>query len=58
MFKRLFGSGTHSSLINAAFSDVSSMLAQSGRMFDLAVEALLDNRPLSADLGADGRLSR
>ena len=50
MFKRLFGSGTHSSLIDAAFSDVSSMLAQSGRMFDLAVEALLDNRPLSADL--------
>ena len=26
------------------------MLAQSGRMFDLAVEALLDNQPLAADL--------
>ncbi len=50
MFRRLFGPGTHSSLIDAAFSDVSSMLAQSGRMFDLAVEALLDNQPLAADL--------
>jgi phosphate transport system protein len=50
MFRRLFGPDVHSSLIDSAFKDVSSMLAQSARMFDLAVEALLENKPLSANL--------
>jgi len=51
MFKRLFKPGTQSSLIDAAFSDVSSMLAQSENMFDLAIKALLDNQPITkADL--------
>ncbi|MFQ5928592.1 MAG: PhoU domain-containing protein [Acidobacteriota bacterium] len=52
MFRRLFGPDAHSTLIEAAFKDVSSMLAQSARMFDLAVQALLENEPLSADLDA------
>ena len=49
MFDRLFG--THDSgLIEAAFRDVSSMLAQAARMFDLAVESFFDNQPLAVDL--------
>ncbi len=50
MFKRLFGSETSSTLIEAAFRDVSGMLEQSALMFDHALGALLDNQPLTVDL--------
>ena len=50
MFERLFGSKTPSILIGSAFEDVSTMLHQSARMLDMALEALLDNKPLEVDL--------
>lgn len=50
MFDRLFGSTTPSVLIESAFEDVSTMLKQSARMLDMALEALLDNEPLEVDL--------
>lgn len=50
MFERLFGPGAKSTLIDAAYRDVSEMLRQSARMFDYAVAALLDNQPLEVDL--------
>ncbi len=50
MFERLFGSETSSTLIEAAFRDVSGMLDQSAKMFDHALAALLDNQPLTVDL--------
>lgn len=50
MFDRLFGSKTPSVLIESAFDDVSTMLRQSARMLDMALEALLDNKPLEVDL--------
>lgn len=50
MFERFFGKATGSTLIEAAFDDVSSMLQQSARMLDLALRALLENEPLEVDL--------
>lgn len=50
MLQRLFGSDPQSRLIEAAFRDVSEMLAQSGRMLDHSLAALLDNQPLEVDL--------
>jgi phosphate transport system protein len=50
MFERFFGSGTHSSLIEAAFRDFSEMLQQSIKMLELSLAALLDNEPLEVDL--------
>ena len=50
MFERLFGSNTSSTLIEAAFRDVSKMLEQSGEMLDHALAALLNNQTLSVDL--------
>jgi len=50
MFERLFPSAGRSKLIDAAFSDVSTMLRQSARMLELAMGALLDGRPLEVDL--------
>ncbi len=53
MLQKLFGTGKPSTLVEAAFRDVGGMLEQAGRMFDLALEALLDNRELDGDLEAD-----
>jgi phosphate uptake regulator len=50
MFKGIFSGAQRSTLIDAAFEDVSEMLRVSSRMLDLALEALLDNQPLRADL--------
>lgn len=50
MFERWFGAGEKSTLVEAAFRDVSTMLAQSARMLDLALATLLDNAPLEVDL--------
>jgi phosphate uptake regulator len=50
MFERWFGAGVKSTLVEAAFQDVSTMLAQSARMLDLALATLLDNAPLEVDL--------
>ena len=52
MFERWFGKQEGSVLIQEAFEDVSTMLRQSGKMFDLAAEALLENRALESDLDA------
>ena len=52
MFKNLFSSAQPSTLIEAAFRDVSEMLEQSGAMLDHSLAALLDNRPLEVDLRA------
>jgi phosphate uptake regulator len=50
MFKGIFSGAQRSPLIESAFDDISEMLRQSARMLDLALESLLDNRPLQADL--------
>jgi len=51
MFPRLFrDQPSTSTLIEAAFRDVSEMLTQSGRMLDHALAALLDNAALEVDL--------
>ncbi len=50
MFERLFGVGERSTLIESAFEDISAMLAQSEKMLDIALAAMLDNEPLEADL--------
>ncbi len=52
MFERWFGRQEGSVLIQEAFEDVSTMLRQSAKMFDLAAEALLENRELQSDLDA------
>lgn len=52
MFDKLFGPAGPSTLLEAALDDVSEMLATSRRMLELAVRALLDNRPLETDLDA------
>lgn len=49
---RLFGKKPSSVLLESAFDDVSDMLQHSGRMLDLAVQALLENEPLGVDLDA------
>jgi Na+/phosphate symporter len=48
MLRGLFGE--KSTLIDAAFRDLSSMLQQGAKMFDLALASLLDNADLTADL--------
>ena len=50
MFERWFGAGEKSTLVEAAFRDVSVMLRQSARMLDHALATLLDNAPLEVDL--------
>jgi len=50
MFEQLFGSGKGSSLVEAAFEDVSTMLKQSAKMLDYSLSALLDNQTLQVDL--------
>ncbi|MDH3744362.1 MAG: hypothetical protein OES47_04590 [Acidobacteriota bacterium] len=50
MFERLFGSGKPSTLVEAAFRDITTMLQQSARMLDLSLGALLDNQELEVDL--------
>jgi phosphate uptake regulator len=50
MFERIFGTGPRSTLIEAAFDDISSMLEQGRGMMSLAVGALLGNQPLGVDL--------
>ena len=50
MFEQLFGSGKGSSLVEAAFEDVSTMLKQSAKMLDFSLSALLDNQELQVDL--------
>jgi len=50
MFERLFGRSARSSLIDAAFRDINEMLDQADKMLDLALVALLDNKPLHVDL--------
>jgi phosphate uptake regulator len=50
MLERVFGLGSKSTLVEAAFRDVSSMLQQSARMLDHALAALLRNEELAVDL--------
>jgi phosphate uptake regulator len=50
MLKRLLGSEERSTLVEAAFEDVSSMFRQAARMLDYAVAALLENAELEVDL--------
>lgn len=50
MFERWFSAGEKSTLVEAAFRDVSTMLQQSARMLDHALATLLDNAPLEVDL--------
>lgn len=49
MFDDLLGQKP-SPLVTAAYDDVAEMLRRSGKMFDLACTALLDNQPLEVDL--------
>jgi phosphate uptake regulator len=50
MFQRIFGTGGKSTLVEAAFKDVSTMLQQSAKMLDHSLAALLENRELDVDL--------
>ncbi len=50
MLKQLFGLGRPSTLIEAAFRDITRMLQQAGRMLDHSLAVLLDNRELEVDL--------
>jgi len=50
MFEHLFGSKEGSTLVKAAFEDISRMIHQSAKMLDLALSALLDNVEIDADL--------
>ena len=50
MFRRLFGLSRPSTLIEAAFRDVTVMLHQAGRMLDHSLAILLDNREPEVDL--------
>jgi len=50
MFERIFGIGQGSTLIDAAFGDISSMLHQGHDMMQLSVKALLGNEPLQVDI--------
>ena len=52
MFEHLFARQRRSTLIDAAFRDISEMLRRSQEMLDLALAALLDNRSLEVDLDA------
>jgi Na+/phosphate symporter len=50
MFENIFRKQGRSTLIDAAFDDISSMLAQSYEMMKVAVPALLDNAPVEVDI--------
>lgn len=50
MFRLLFGSDQPSTLIQTAFRDFDTMLGQSAKMLDHALDNLLDNRVLEVDL--------
>lgn len=50
MFRGIFRGAQRSPLIESAFEDISEMLHHSARMLDLALAALLDDRPLERDL--------
>lgn len=50
MLQRLFGTSAQSGLVELAFKEFSAMLAQAAKMHDLALEALLENKPLEVDL--------
>ncbi len=50
MLKKLLGLGRPSTLIEAAFRDVTGMLQQAGRMLDYSLAVLLENRELEVDL--------
>ena len=50
MFRQLFGLSRPSTLIEAAFRDVTTMLQQAGRMLDHSLAILLDNREPEVDL--------
>lgn len=50
MFEQLFGTGKGSTLVEAAFEDVSTMLKQSAKMLDHSLAALLDNQELQVNL--------
>ncbi len=50
MFRRLFGLSRPSTLIEAAYRDVTVMLQQAGRMLDHSLAILLDNREPEVDL--------
>jgi phosphate uptake regulator len=50
MLKQLFGGGQSSTLLQAAFDDVTTMLRQGAKMLDHALTSLLDNEPLTVDL--------
>jgi phosphate uptake regulator len=50
MLKQLFRPSRPSTLIEAAFRDVTTMLQQAGRMLDLSLAILLDNQEPKVDL--------
>lgn len=50
MFEKLFTPEVKSTLVEAAFRDISGMLRQSAKMFDVSLAALLDNHDLDVDL--------
>lgn len=50
MLNKIFGSGKSSTLLESAFRDVTTMLQQSARMLDHALDTLLDNKPMEVDL--------
>jgi phosphate uptake regulator len=50
MLNRLLGSEERSTLIEAAFEDVTSMFRQAARMMDYSLAALLENAELEVDL--------
>ena len=50
LFNRIFGSDQPSTLVEAAFEDVSRMLQQSAKMLDHSLATLLDNKILEVDL--------
>jgi Na+/phosphate symporter len=52
MFENIFRKQGRSTLIDAAFDDISGMLAQSYKMMKVAVPALLDNAPVEVDINS------
>ncbi|HJO03501.1 MAG TPA: hypothetical protein QGG47_05980 [Acidobacteriota bacterium] len=50
MFERLFGARAQSTLIDEAFETVSGMLSHGGKMYDIAIGMLLDDRSPEIDL--------
>jgi phosphate uptake regulator len=52
MFENIFRKQGRSTLIDAAFDDISAMLTQSYKMMKVAVPALLDNVPVEVDINS------